>query len=72
MAWGWLFNIREIEDSNFLVFSSSYNEVSSGRNSDGVDGAVMYLDAVLDVEGLVVPDLEISVPSDGGEILTSN
>jgi len=31
----------------------------------------MDSDAVLDVEGLVVPDLEVSVPSDGGEVLSA-
>lgn len=58
-----LFNIAEVENSNLLVLSSSDDEVSTGRNSDSVDGAIMNTDAVLDVEGLVVPDLEVAVPS---------
>ena len=66
-----LLNITEIEDSNLLVLSSGYDEVSSGGNSDGVDASIMHLDAVLDVEGLVVPDFEVSVPSDGGEVLSA-
>lgn len=72
MAGSWLLDITEVENSNLLVFSSSNNEVSSGRDGDGVDAAVVHSDAVLDVEGLVVPDLEVSVPSDGGEVLSAN
>ena len=72
MAWSWLLNITEVENSNFLVFSSSNNEVSSGRDSDGIDASVMHSNAVLYVEGLVVPDLEVSVPSNGCEVLSSN
>jgi hypothetical protein len=30
------------------------------------------MDAALDVDGRVVPDLEVSVPSDGDEVLASN
>ena len=66
------FNIAEIKNKNFLVFSSSHNEISSGGDSDSVDIGIMNSDAILDAEGLVVPDLEISVPSNWGEILTSN
>lgn len=58
-----LFDIAEIKDFDFLVFSTSDDEVSSGGDSDGVDTAIMNLDAILDVEGLVVPDFKIAVPS---------
>ena len=72
MDWGGLFNITEVEDSDFLVLSTGDDEVSSGGDGDGIDAAVMDLDAVLDVEGLVVPDLAVSVPTDGGEVLSAS
>ena len=72
VAGGGLFDIAEVENENFLVFSSSHNEVSSGGDGDGVDVGIVNSDAVLDAESLVVPDLEVSVPSDWGEVLTSN
>ena len=71
MAGCGLLNIAEVEDSDLLVLASGHNEVSSGRDGDSVDASVVHLDAILDVEGLVVPDLEVSVPSDGGEVLSS-
>ena len=72
VAWSRLLNITEIKDSHFLIFSSSNNEVSSGWDSDSINASVVHSDAVLDVEGLVVPDLKISVPSNGCEVLSSN
>jgi len=68
---GGLLHITEIEDSDLFVLSTGDDEVSSGGDGDGVDAAIMDSDAVLDVEGLVVPDLEVSVPSDGGEVLSA-
>ena len=57
------FDITEVEDKNSLIFSSGNNEVSSGGDGDSIDVGIMNLDAVLDVEGLVIPDFKISVPS---------
>jgi hypothetical protein len=58
--------------SDLFDLSSSYNEVSSRGDGDSLDISIVDMDSVLDVEGLVIPDLEVSVPSDGGEVLTSN
>ena len=58
------FNIAEVENSNFKIFSTSDDEVSSRRNSDGIDVGIMSSEAVLNVESLVVPDFKVSVPSD--------
>lgn len=72
MAGGWLFDIAEIENFDFLVLSTSNDKVSSGGDGDSVDAAVMNLNAILNVESLVVPDLQVSVPSNRSEVLTSN
>ncbi len=72
MAWSWLLNITKVENSNFFVFSSSNDEVSSWRDSDGIDTSVMHSNAIFNVESLVVPDLEVSVPSNRCEVLSSN
>jgi hypothetical protein len=52
-----LLNVTEVKNSDLFVLSSCHNEVSSRRDGDGVDGSVVDMDAVLDVKGLVVPDL---------------
>lgn len=67
-----LLNVAEVEDADLLVLSTGDDEVASGGNSDGIDAAVVDLDAVLDVEGLVVPDLKVAVPADGGEVLSAS
>ena len=67
-----LFDIAEIKDSDLLVLSTSNNEVSSRRDSYCVDGTIMNLDTVLNVEGLVVPDLEVAVPANRGKVLSAN
>lgn len=64
VARGGLLNIAEVKNFNLLVLSSGDNEVSSGGDGDGIDGSIVNFNAVLDVEGLVVPDLEVTVPSD--------
>lgn len=66
-----LLDIAEVEHSDLLVLSSGDDEVSSGGDGDCVDASVVHADAVLDVEGLVVPDLEVAVPADGGEVLSA-
>ena len=71
VAGSWFFDITEVKNPNLLIFSSSDNEVSSGGDGDSVDAAVVHLDAVLDVESLVVPDLEVAVPADRGEVLSA-
>lgn len=72
MTWGWFFYVRKIKNSNFFIFSSSYNKVSSWWDSDGIDTSVMNLNTILNIEGLVIPDLKISVPSDRWKELSSN
>ena len=72
VRWGWLFNIGEVENSDFLVFSTGDDEVTSWWNGNGVDVRVVSSEWVLNVEGLVVPDFKISVPSDWGEELSSD
>lgn len=59
-----LLNIAEIEDSNLKVLTTGHNEVSSGGHGQSVNVGIMGSEGVLDVESLVVPDLEVSVPSD--------
>ena len=59
-----LLDITEIEDSDLLVLATSYNKVAPRRDSDGIDVGIMHRHTVLNIEGLVVPDLEITVPSD--------
>jgi hypothetical protein len=55
-------NITETEDSDLLVLSSCHNEVSSREMAMALM-VPSCMDAVLDVEGMVAPDLEVSVPS---------
>ena len=52
----WFFNIAEVENSNFQIFATSDDEVSSGRNSQSINIGVVSLERVLNAEGLVVPD----------------
>ena len=59
-----LFDVAEVEHTDLLVLSTSDDKVSTGGDSDSVDAAIMDSDGILDVEGLVVPDLEVTVPSD--------
>lgn len=66
-----LLNVTEVENTNFLVFSTCHNKVSSGRDSDGIDASIMNRNAVLNVESLVVPDLKVAVPSDGCKVLST-
>jgi len=63
MARGRLLDITEVKHLHFFVLSSSNNEVSSRRDSDSIDTAFMDFNTVLNVEGLVVPDFEVAVPS---------
>jgi len=58
-----LLNITEVKDIDLLVLSTGDDEVSSGGDGNSVDVGVMDSQAVLDAESLVVPDLEVSVPS---------
>lgn len=66
------FNITEVKNIDFFVLSTGDDEVTSGGDGDGVDVGVVNLDAVLDAESLVVPDFKVSVPSDRGEILSTD
>jgi hypothetical protein len=72
MAWSRLLNITEIKDSDFLIFSSCHNKVSSRRNSDSINASVVDFDAVLNVECLVIPDFKIAIPSNWCEVLSSD
>lgn len=59
-----LLDVAEVKHADLLVLSTGHDKVSTGGDSNSVDGAIVDLDTVLDVEGLVVPNLKISVPSD--------
>ena len=63
MDWLSLFNITEVKNSDFQILAAGDDVVSSRRNSQGVDVSIMSLERVLDAEGLVVPNFEISIPS---------
>lgn len=59
--------VVEVPDLDLLVLTTGNDEGSLGGGGDGVDVAVMSLEAVLNLEGLVVPDLKASIPSGGSE-----
>ena len=60
-----LVDVAEVEDLDLLVLSTGHDEVTLGGDGESVDASVVGLEAVLDAEALVVPDLEVSIPSDG-------
>lgn len=59
----WLAAVVEVPDLDLFVLTAGDDEGALGGGRDGVDVAVVSLEAVLDVERLVVPDLETAVPA---------
>lgn len=62
--------VVEVPDFNLLVLTAGDDEGSLGGGGDGVDVSVVSLEAVLDLERLVVPDFKTSVPSGGSKEAT--
>lgn len=70
--WILFLNISEIINSNLLILSTCDNEITSGRNSQTINVSLVSLEAILDVESLVVPYLKISIPTNWGKEMSSN
>ena len=57
------FDISEFKDFDLLILSACDNEVTFGRNGKAVDVSIMSFEVILNVEGLIVPNFQISIPS---------
>jgi hypothetical protein len=58
----------DVPDFDLVVFSTGGDVLSSWGNREGVDGLVMSFKGVFDLE-VLVPDLEISIPTSSSEVL---
>ena len=66
------FDISEFKDFDLLILSACDNEVTFGRNGKAVDVSIMSFEVILNVEGLIVPNFQISIPSNWSKEVSSN
>ena len=70
--WVFFFDIGEFINFDLLIFSTCNDEVTLWRNSKAVNVGIMGSEAILNVEGLIVPNFKISVPSNWSEEMSSD
>ena len=63
------FQIVDVPNIDKAVFASGGNIFPSGCNRKSIDSSLMSSEGVFDLE-ILVPNLQESVPADGGEVFT--
>lgn len=64
----WLFEVVDVPDFDLVIFTAGGNVFTGWGNGEGIDGFIMSSEGVFDLE-VLVPDLEISIPSSSSEVL---